>query len=203
MHLLTDSTCSTTETGKTDKTDDISNEMFLEEVFRKRPPDAHPIMVNFSGNPATTPNSSWIGEAWEDTPEQSFFFPGQHNNYFTCASYWPNDKGTYRRQKKYFNALHAVMLDDVGTKVDRDRLTLPPSWLLETSPGNYQAGYLLEAPLVDPSMADRLMKAVINANLCDPGADGPQTRLARLPVGVNGKHDPPDQRQLFFPSSDN
>ena len=40
-------------------------------------------------------------------------------------------------------------------------------------------------------MVDRLMKAIINANLCDPGAGGPQTRLARLPMGGNGKHKPP------------
>jgi len=53
------------------------------------------------------------------------------------------------------------MLDDIGTKVDRGRLTLQPSWLLETSPGNYQAGYLLQESLTDSSMADRLMKAIM------------------------------------------
>ena len=41
------------------------------------------------------------------------------------------------------------MLDDIGTKVAMERLTLPPSWLLETSPGNHQAGYLLREPLTD------------------------------------------------------
>ena len=35
------------------------------------------------------------------------------------------------------------------------------------------------------------MKAIIAAGLCDPGMDGPRARLARLPVGVNGKHAPP------------
>jgi len=34
------------------------------------------------------------------------------------------------------------------------------------------------------------METIIAAGLCDPGASGPRARLARLPVGVNGKHAP-------------
>jgi hypothetical protein len=83
-----------------------------------------------------------------------------------------------------------VMLDDVGSKVAMERLTLPPSWLLETSPGNYQAGYLLREPLCDGLVADRLMNAIVGAGLCDPGANGPRARLARLPVAINSKHSP-------------
>ena len=71
-----------------------------------------------------------------------------------------------------------------------ERLTLPPSWMLETSPGNHQAGYLLREPLTDGLVADKLMNAIVAANLCDPGAKGPRARLARLPVAVNGKHAP-------------
>ena len=74
------------------------------------------------------------------------------------------------------------MLDDVGTKVAMGRLTLQPSWLVETSAGNHQAGYLLREPLKDGSAADRLMNAIVAAGLCDPGANGPRARLARLPV---------------------
>ena len=88
------------------------------------------------------------------------------------------------------------MLDDVGTKVAMERLTLPPSWLLETSAGNYQAGYLLREPLTDGSAADRLMNAIVAAGLCDPGANGPRARLARLPEAVNGKHTPPFQCRM-------
>jgi hypothetical protein len=71
------------------------------------------------------------------------------NNYFSLAVFQPDDAGQYRRLKARFHALHAVMLDDIGTKVAMERLTLRPSWLLETSPGNYQAGYLLREPLTD------------------------------------------------------
>lgn len=35
------------------------------------------------------------------------------------------------------------------------------------------------------------MNMVVAAGLCDPGANGPQARVVRLPVGENGKHTPP------------
>jgi len=102
----------------------------------------------------------------------------------------PDDAGQYRRRKSHFQGLYALMLDDIGSKASMERLTLPPSWLLETSPHNYQAGYLLHEPLTNSKTADQLINAIINAGLCDPGANGPTTRLARLPVAANGKHEP-------------
>lgn len=122
---------------------------------------------------------------------EKLIFPENTNNYFSLAVFLPDDAGQYRRQKMRFHALHAIMLDDVGTKVAMEKLTVAPSWLLETSPGNHQAGYLLNDPLTDGNMADRLMHAIVAAGLCDPGANGPRTRLGRLPIAVNGKHEPP------------
>ena len=117
--------------------------------------------------------------------------PANANNYFSLAVFRPDEAGHYRRQKARFHGLYAVMLDDVGTKVALERLTVPPTWLIETSAGNYQAGYLLREPLTDGAAADRLMNAIVAAGLCDPGANGPRARLARLPVAINGKHTPP------------
>ena len=72
----------------------------------------------------------------------------------------------------------------------RDRLTLEPTWLLETSPGNFQAGFILQEPISDGDVADALVESVITAGLSDKGANGPCARLARLPVGGNGKITP-------------
>ena len=138
----------------------------------------------------------WFGRPWQGSTEHSASLPASANNYFSLAVFRPDEAGQYRRQKARFHALHAVMLDDVGTKVAMERLTLPPSWLLETSPGNHQAGYLLREPLTDGAAADRLMNAIVAAGLCDPGANGPRARLARLPVAVNGKHTPPFQCRM-------
>ncbi|MBS1190041.1 MAG: uncharacterized protein H6R10_1833 [Rhodocyclaceae bacterium] len=182
------------ETDKTGEIDSVTNGEFLHAVFDDELDnlaDVRPVVVSFTGSPTSAPSKVWFGKPWQDAAEASATLPASANNFFSLAVFRPDDAGQVRRQKAYFHALHAVMLDDVGSKVAMDRLTVPPSWLLETSPGNHQAGYLLREPLTDGLAADRLMNAIVAAGLCDPGANGPRARLARLPVAVNGKHSPP------------
>lgn len=188
---LTDFTRDPMETGITGETDATSNGAFLRAVFGDDLTDMRPVVVSFAGSPASVPGKAWFGRSWAGNADPDAGLPASANNYFSLAVFRPDEAGQYRRQKARFHALHAVMLDDVGSKIAMDRLTLPPSWLLETSRGNHQAGYLLREPLADGNAADRLMNAIVNAGLCDPGANGPRARLARLPVAVNGKHAPP------------
>ena len=178
-------------TDKTDNTYTVGNDEFLRATFGDKLMDVRPVVVSFTGNPASAPAKAWFGTPWPSDRALSADLPADANNYFSLAAFRPDDTESFRRLKNHFHTLHAIMLDDVGSKVGLERLTLPPSWLLETSPGNHQAGYLLSEPLTDGLSADRLMNAVIAARLCDPGAGGPRTRLARLPVAVNGKHTPP------------
>lgn len=185
------------QTDITGETDLVGNGEFLLAVFGDAPADARPVVVSFEGNPASVPPKVWFGRPWQGTPEVAASTPASANNYFSLAVFRPDDAGKIRRQKARFQALYAVMLDDIGTKVALERLTLPASWLLETSAGNHQAGYLLREPLADGSVADRLMNAIVAAGLCDPGANGPRARLARLPVAVNGKHTPPYQCRMI------
>ncbi len=179
------------ETAETVETDAIGNDEFLLAVFGDDLGDLHPIVVSFSGDPASVPRQAWSGYPWLGKTNGAAILSPDANNYFSLAAFRPDEKGAYRRRKSQFHALYVVMLDDVGTKVDRERLILAPTWLLETSPGNFQAGYCLDEPLTDAQTANRLMTAIIDARLCDPGANGPLARLARLPVAVNGKHRPP------------
>ena len=110
------------------------------------------------------------------------------NNYFGCSSFYPSDDGSFKARKTQFAACHFLMLDDLGTKVPLERLEgFELSWLIETSPGNYQGGIILAEPLTDGVVAVRLLNAVIKAGLCDAGAAGPLSRWARLPVATNGK----------------
>ncbi|MDP1647853.1 MAG: hypothetical protein Q8M01_06600 [Rubrivivax sp.] len=178
-------------TDKTDETYAVDNGAFLMAIFGSTPAETRPLVVTFDGDPTKVAAKSWFGRPWQAERAETTSLPAGANNYFSLATFRPDEAGQYRRQKARFSALHAVMLDDVGTKVAMERLTLPPTWLLETSPGNYQAGYLLREPLADGAAADRLMNAVVAAGLCDPGANGPRARLARLPAAVNGKHTPP------------
>ncbi|MEN8136174.1 MAG: hypothetical protein ABFS18_11660 [Thermodesulfobacteriota bacterium] len=179
------------ETDKTDETYSVGNDEFLRAVFGGELAETRPVLVSFNGNPMSMPGKAWFGRPWMDNSDMATELPVAANNYFSLSVFRPDEAGQYRRVKARFQALHAVMLDDVGSKVPMERLTLQPSWLIETSPGNCQAGYLLSEPLIDGLGADRLMNAIVGAGLCDPGANGPRARLARLPVAVNGKHSPP------------
>lgn len=172
------------ETDKSDKTDAIliSNADFMAGVFGNVTGAERPVVVSLAGNPS---NGAWFAKPW--IMEQTCL-SADHNNYISFATFRPDDNGEYQRQKKYFAALYAVMLDDIGVKVPQDRISLAPSWIIETSKGNYQYGYMLSEPLRDAAEADRLFTAIIDAELTDPGASGPCVRLGRLPVAINGKH---------------
>jgi hypothetical protein len=185
------------QTDATDATYAVGNDEFLRTVFGSEIADARPVVVSFNGDPTKVPAKAWYGRPWQADPPAPTSLPASANNYFSLAVFSPDEAGQYRRQKARFSALHAVMLDDVGTKVAMERLTLSPSWLIETSPGNHQAGYLLRVPIADGNAADRQMNAIVAAGLCDPGANGPRARLARLPVAVNGKHAPPFSCRLI------
>jgi hypothetical protein len=184
---MTDSWIISAVTRETEETDTPTNCQFLRTLFGDGGSEHRPIVVSFPGNPAEVAKSAWFGQAWRGAEVEE----ATANNYFSLATFKPSEAGQYRRRKEQFAALPAVMLDDLGGKVAMDRVCLPPTWVIETSAGNHQAGYLLRDPLTDGLMADRLVDSIIAAGLCDPGANGPRARLARLPVGINGKHNPP------------
>ena len=181
------------DTAKTDKTEKpiyVSNPDFLGAIFRRAQSSVY--LVGFKGNPSTARPSVWSGRAVPcDDIIKELVPSADENAYFTISTYHAGDDGVVRRRKSNFVAQHAIMLDDVGTKVPFDVVeTIEPTWLIETSLGNYQAGYVFRDPLTDMDEASRLMDAIIAKGLCDKGAGGPTTRLARLPCGINGKRDP-------------
>jgi hypothetical protein len=78
-----------------------------------------------------------------------------------------------------------MMLDDIGTKVEAPPLA--PTWIMETSPGNYQYGYAFEFD-AQPTKAEfaAAMKAIAAAGYTDEGALN-AVRNFRLPGSVNLK----------------
>ena len=82
----------------------------------------------------------------------------------------PDSEGTYHRRKKSFAAQFVVALDDVTpvvvvgkqkAQIPFNRITLPPTYVLETSEGNFQVGYFLREPIFDRDEAEDLSKAII------------------------------------------
>ena len=169
--------------NKTDKTDEtdflaVGNDDFIKGIFGNIVGSERPIVVSFPGDPSKVRPGLWFGKPWiaDKTP-----LADKNNNYTSFATFKPDDEGKYRRQKKQFAALYAVMLDDVGVKVDFDRITLVPSWKIETSSGNFQIGFILEEPIIDPAKADNLLNSIIEAGLCDLGSSAACALIMRPP----------------------
>ena len=155
--------------------DQISNAEFLAAIFPKLQSYEHIAVCSKPGDPSL---SGWSPQA------NTHKLPAANNNYFIASTFIK--KGRFIVRKSNAIGCYALILDDVGTRVPLDRLVLAPSWLLETSQSNYQAGYLIASPLT-AEQADLLWQRLSDAGLTDPGASGPMTRWARLPEAVNGK----------------
>lgn len=159
-----------------------TNAEFIVAVFPQLPEGAFAAVCTKGGDPGV---GGWIATRADSAIEN---FPAGQNNFVGCSSFYPGDDGSFKARKAQFAACHFLMLDDLGTKVPLERLAdFELSWLIETSPGNYQGGIILAEPVTDGAVAVRLLKAVIDAGLCDAGATGPLNRWARLPVAINGK----------------
>ena len=91
------------------------------------------------GQPRQRLDQVWFGRPWHGKPRSPRVCrPAQTTT--SVSRYSGPMMGPYRRQKAHFQALHAVMLDDVGTKVAKERLTLPPSWLWRHRPVTIRPG---------------------------------------------------------------
>ena len=152
-----------------------------------------PFVLGFPGQPKDRKN--WGGDALR--PGETSTDDATLNWYFTLAVFAPSAAG-YRRREKDCAAVCGVMLDDLGTKaLPLERLeACPPSYVIETSPGNFQAGYLFTEPQTDMTAVKGLNQSMVEAGLCDPGAKSPATRYGRLPAASNGKCTPAFQCRL-------
>jgi putative DNA primase/helicase len=69
------------------------------------------------------------------------------NGWYWCPARLSGLSATGQRIAANAVSVHALVVDDIGTKVDRDEFELfasAPRTMLETSAGNWQAGYRLE-----------------------------------------------------------
>lgn len=171
----------------------ITNAEFFAAVFPSLPDGAFAAVASKAGDPG---KGGWRAQRADRAIEQ---LSVGANNYVGCSSFYPGDDGSYKARKGQFAGCHFLLLDDLGTKVPVNRLDgFELSWLIETSPGNYQGGIILSTPLTSGSEAVRLHNAVIEAGLCDAGAGGPLTRWARLPNAINGKSKYVDESGVPF-----
>jgi KaiC/GvpD/RAD55 family RecA-like ATPase len=96
-----------------------------------------------------------------------------------------------RAYNSAFSGQYFLMLDDIGDEKKSllalsDPRVVKASYLLETSAGNYQVGYVLREPL-DATQSAQLRAALVAAKLGDAGSLKSAHRWCRVPGSVNMK----------------
>ena len=142
-------------------TTNISNIEFLQRIFPNN--DSFQCDQRFRYIPATQLNTN-------------------HSLYYAICAVTSNI-----RKNDNFTSLNVLVCDDVGTKAKTPSLT--PSYIIESSPGNFQYGYILTSPETDINKAKALINHLIKSGYTDAAAHG-IVRLVRLPSGINGKNEP-------------
>lgn len=162
----------------------IQNSDFL-AILSDLAPDGTTLWTNaFNGDPGL-PRTPWGGSKY--IPDQSDV-DGliNRNTYYSVAALRPKN-GTVRRKNAYFDRLLVLVADDP----DITKLNGEASFVIETSPGNYQVGLFIKAD--DPNAANisvvsGLLSAMASIGLMPVDASGNNAvRYCRLPVGVNQK----------------
>lgn len=172
----------------------ITNQEFLEATFSPLYwQTAH--VCAFPNDPDKAGIYDWGGMYAHEAKTKGILERADWNQYFTVSLFWPNPTGKSRRRKDDFMMQCCITIDDIGTgpgaKVPWSVLEGKPqvSYLLETSPDNYHAGYIIKFPPSDKDLMVRVINALIAQGLMsnkDPGMRG-VTRYVRMPVGINNK----------------
>lgn len=164
-----------------------ASEEFLAALAADLPAEERMIICGFGGDPNKADPSAWKPRPWR--PGRDLDLGAKWNAYVTVASFGRAPDGSFRRRGETFRSGRALMVDDVGTKVDPAIVSgVPPSARIETSPGNEQWWYLLDKPLQDAATFDGVIRAFISGRLlgADPGMSG-VTRVGRIPDYYNMK----------------
>lgn len=165
------------------------NSEFLSAVFGQWSDKVH--VTSFMYDPAKIPADKHL-HAWKGDYFERHHFEEGSNQYFTISTFAADEKGTARRRKALYQRTHCIVLDDVKEKLNLEEVNkLPtPSWVLETSKGSEQWGYILHTPCTERHKVENLLDGLVANGLApdgrDPGMKG-VTRYVRLPDGYNTK----------------
>jgi len=167
----------------------VTNKEFLDAIFGPEANYSH--VTDFTYDPGNIPSSEHL-RAWKGNYFSRYFLTPGTNQYFTISLFDADQKGVARRRKALFKQTNCIVLDDVKEKLSLEEANkLPqPSWILETSAGSEQWGYILSEPCTDRHRVENLLDGLVANGLApdgrDPGMKG-VTRYVRLPEGANNK----------------
>jgi len=106
--------------------------------------------------------------------------------YFGTSTVKKADDGRVYHGNEHFYKLRVIVLDDIGTKGKPLPEGFKPTYIIESSPNNYQYGYVLSEPVDNVAAAKLLVQKVFTAGYSDAGGSV-AVKAVRLPAGVNGK----------------
>ena len=121
-------------------------------------------------------DNGWIQQA------KPFTDPGP--DYFCISTVRPQSPRALRlkRRKEDLHSVRVLVCDDVGTKAQVP--PIEPTYILETSEGNFQYGFAIEP--CEPALFEACMQLVAEAGYTDPGTLD-AGRVMRTPDSINDK----------------
>ena len=170
----------------------MNNSDFLAEAIGPLSQDEYGWICSFAAPPD---QGLWAGRFWTATERQAAIIDGASgsNNYFSTAVLsGTTESGQMARTKGTFSRLACLVVDDV----DPDSLLGGFSWSVQTSPGKFQVGILLDRDDPDCSnlaLVDAAMSALSARGRLGGGNDSSgnaAVRYVRLPYGLNTKPRP-------------
>lgn len=172
---------------QTDESSDAAR--FIAAMQSILPEGGRVVMAQFRGDPNSATDTRWRVRVLND--------PGmideRANVYLCVAAMSAGEDGKFRRLKANFAGGLLLMIDDLGDGLGaKFPLKIidgaPPTALVETSPGNFQAIYMFKEAVTDALRFDALVNAFVAKEFLgkDTGMKG-ITRIFRPPAGVNGK----------------
>lgn len=167
----------------------ITNDEFITALFGEDAPWCH--VTGFVYDPNNIPEGKHL-ISWKGDYYSRYHLQPDTNQYFTISLFYCDEKQQARRRKALFRQTPVIVLDDVKEKLSMDEVgKLPrPAWILETSPGSEQWGYILNESCTERGRVENLLDGLVANGLApegkDPGMKG-VTRYVRLPEGVNTK----------------
>ena len=166
----------------------VTNQEFLQTIFGDQFIWAH--VTDFFHDPGCAftdiSRKAWLGNHYINYSLKQYA-----NQYFTISLFNTDHNDQARRRKELFKATYCIVIDDVGEKINPSLLfdKPAPSWILETSPGSQQWGYILSEPCKHRQKVEALLTGLV-ADICPDGIDSGMlgvTRYVRLPEGWNTK----------------
>lgn len=160
---------------------------YFDAVTKFIPKGARPLIHLRPGNPDDA--QGW----WPRVLKTPFQLDEPAMNVYSVVSAFNAGKdGKFARIKDNFACGLLLMIDDIGTgpgaKSPEETINaLPPTVLVETSPGNHQALYFFAEPVLDPELFDATIDAFIKQKLLADNGMAGINRYYRPPFGINGK----------------